>query len=162
MIYVRFENDFLLKKMISNEHKMITAEMISSRCCCKNSRLDLLLRKKTFPTEIIISGNGWKSFFSRKCLTTSENRKCVQKKTEVTFLRKWFPMQETLEMISNSLFPFRNDFLVKILVLFVNDFHFEMIFLETISIWKWFLLNDLLPQKIIFCCFLLKKNDLQL
>ena len=64
MIYVRFENDFLLKKMISNEHKMITAEMISSRCCCKNSRLDLLLRKKkTFPKEIIISGNGWKSFF---------------------------------------------------------------------------------------------------
>ena len=47
MIYVRFENDFLLKKMISNEHKMITAEMISSRCCCKNSRLDLLLRKKS-------------------------------------------------------------------------------------------------------------------
>eukprot|EP00493_Phyllostaurus_siculus_P005631 UN05677 len=42
---------------------MITAEMISSRCCCKKSRLDLLLRKETFPTEIIISGNGWKSIF---------------------------------------------------------------------------------------------------
>ena len=30
------------------------------------------LEKKTFSTEIIISGNGWKSFFSRKCSTTSQ------------------------------------------------------------------------------------------
>ena len=26
-----------------------------------------------------------------------------------------------------------------------------------ISVWKWFLVNDFLPQKVIYCCFLLKK-----
>ena len=34
-------------------------------------RCDLLLGKKPFPAEMGISGNGWKSFFSRKCSTTS-------------------------------------------------------------------------------------------
>ena len=38
---------------------------------CKFWRLDLLLGKKTFTTEMIISGNGWKSFSSRKCPATS-------------------------------------------------------------------------------------------
>ena len=32
-----------------------------------------------------------------------------------------------------------------------------MIFWETISIWKWFFFNDLLPQKMISGCFLRKK-----
>ena len=35
-------------------------------------RCDLLLGKKPFPAEMGISGNGWKSFFSRKCSTTSK------------------------------------------------------------------------------------------
>ena len=32
---------------------------------------------------------------------------------------------------------------------------------KKISIWKWFFLNDLLPQKMISGRFLRKKNDLQ-
>ena len=39
---------------------------------CRFWRCHLLLRKKTFPSEMGISGNEWKSFFSRKCSTTSE------------------------------------------------------------------------------------------
>ena len=39
---------------------------------CRFWRCDLLLRKKTFPSEMGISGNEWKSFFSRKCSTTSQ------------------------------------------------------------------------------------------
>ena len=38
-----------------------------------------------------------------------------------------------------------------------NDFHLEMTFLATISIWKWFFWNDLLPQKMISGCFWGKK-----
>ena len=41
-------------------------------------RCDLLLGKKPFPAEMGISGNGWKSFFSRKCSTTSEKLSRVE------------------------------------------------------------------------------------
>ena len=39
---------------------------------CRFWRCDLLLVKKPFPSEMRISGNEWKSFFSRKCSTTSK------------------------------------------------------------------------------------------
>ena len=38
---------------------------------CRFWRCDLLLGKKPFPSEMGISGNGRKSFFSRKCSTSS-------------------------------------------------------------------------------------------
>ena len=41
-------------------------------------RCDLLLGKKPFPAEMGISGNGWKSFLSRKCSTTSEYSNILQ------------------------------------------------------------------------------------
>ena len=102
-------------------------------------------------TESITSKGGY-------CM--EENRKvCQTKKKELPFLRTWndFQCKKLEKWLATNCFLFRNGFLVQIVVLYVNDFLFEMIFLETISIWKWFFLNDLLPQKMISCCFLLKK-----
>ena len=55
---------------------------------------------------------------------------------------------------------FRNDFLFQNFVLFVNDFQLEMIFLQMISIWKSFLVNDLLLEKRHFLLFFAVKSHL--
>ena len=62
--------------MISKEPKNDFRGNDFLNICCNFWRFDLLLGKKTFTTEIMISRNGWKSFFSRKCSTTSEIITC--------------------------------------------------------------------------------------
>ena len=71
-------------------------------------------------------------------------------KNQVTFHFFWNDFQCQKLIIS-----FHERF--KNVMWYVNDFHLEMTFLEIISIWKWFFLNDLLPQKMISGCFLRKK-----
>jgi hypothetical protein len=73
IISFQFGNDFLHKKMISKELKNDFREMIFGTFCAGFEDVIYSWEKKTFPAEMGISGNGWKSFFSRKCSTTSES-----------------------------------------------------------------------------------------
>ena len=52
---------------------MISVEIISVSFDASFEDLICSWEKKTFTTEMIISGNGPKSFLSRKCPATSEN-----------------------------------------------------------------------------------------
>ena len=72
IISFQFRNDFLHKKMISKELKNDFHEMIFGTFCAGFEDVIYSWEKKSFPSEMGISGNEWKSFFSRKCSTTSE------------------------------------------------------------------------------------------
>ena len=61
--------------MISKQLKNDFREMIFGTFCAGFEDVIYAWEKKTFPPEMPemgISGNEWKSFFSRKCSTTSD------------------------------------------------------------------------------------------
>ena len=68
IISFQFRNDFLHKKMISKQLKNDFLEMIFGTFSAGFEDVIYSWEKKTFPSEMGISGNEWKSFFFQKML----------------------------------------------------------------------------------------------